>query len=134
MNLIAGRYQRRHPRAAFGFDSDHNGRLFLVLAQVFADHRVQPGDSRYPFGQLRPAQDPPGLILHLHIVMLLSPVIPQEQQLLFRSTMDTALRQPTEDPASDLINKCSRQEQRARHPISGLAFRPTGRGTICQKD
>jgi hypothetical protein len=45
---------------------------------VFADHRVEPGDPRDPFGQLGLAQHPTRGILHLDVVVILGPVVANE--------------------------------------------------------
>jgi hypothetical protein len=47
---------------------------------VFADHRVQAGYARHALGKLRPAQHPTSLVLQLDVVVLFSPVVPDEQQ------------------------------------------------------
>jgi hypothetical protein len=46
---------------------------------VFADHRVQPG---YPIGQLRLTQPSAVFVLQFDIVVLLGPVVADEQHLL----------------------------------------------------
>jgi hypothetical protein len=75
IDLVAGRDQRLHPRAAVGLDPDHHLGRLAVLTQMFADHRVQPGDARDALGQLGPAQAPAGLVLQLDIMVFLGPVI-----------------------------------------------------------
>ena len=91
---------------------------------MLADHRVQPGDPRDPFGQLRPAQHPAGLVLHLDVVVLLGPVVADEQQPSPPSIADTMSAVACGRTTSDLMDKCSRHDRRARHPISGLVSRP----------
>lgn len=82
IDLVAGRDQRLDPRAAFRLDPDHHRRVVLLVAKVFTDHRVQPGDTRDALGQFRPAQHPARLVLQLDVVVLLGPVIPDEQHSL----------------------------------------------------
>jgi len=47
---------------------------------VLTDQRVRPGDARDPLRQPGLAQPAAGLVLHLHIVVILGPVIPDQQQ------------------------------------------------------
>jgi hypothetical protein len=51
-----------------------------ALAEMFANHRVQPGDTRHALGQLGPAQQPTSVVLQFDVVVLLGPVVPDDQQ------------------------------------------------------
>jgi len=75
IHLVAGRDQRLHPRPPLGLDTHHDLHRLVVLAHLPADQRVQPGDPRDPLGQLRLAQHPTGLGLHLHVVVVFGPVV-----------------------------------------------------------
>jgi hypothetical protein len=79
-HLIAGREQRLHPRAAVGLDPDHHLIRFGVDRQMLSQQRVQLPDPRDTLRQPATDQPAPGLVLDLHIVMGLSPVVPDEQQ------------------------------------------------------
>jgi hypothetical protein len=46
---------------------------------MLPDQRVQPGHSSQAFVQPGPAQPTPGGVHHLHIVVILGPVISDEQ-------------------------------------------------------
>lgn len=72
-------YQRRHPRATVGLDSDRHLGLVDIVAELFADHRVQTRDPDYSFRESRLAQPPFGRVHQLDIVMLFRPVISDEQ-------------------------------------------------------
>jgi hypothetical protein len=81
VDLIAGGDQRLHPRAAFGLDAHDDRRHLVVITQVFADHRMQPGNARHALGQLPTAEHPPGLVLQLDVVVIFRPVVSNKQQL-----------------------------------------------------
>jgi hypothetical protein len=49
VDLVASGEQRLHPRAAVGLDAEHHGRV-VILANVLADHRMQPCDPRDTLG------------------------------------------------------------------------------------
>ena len=78
---IPGRDQRGHPRAAVGLDTDHHlpGPGRVVRVSEPADQLVQPGQALHTLRQPRRGQPPPRLALHLHIMVILSPVVPDEQ-------------------------------------------------------
>jgi hypothetical protein len=81
VHLVAGGDQGLHPRAPLGLDPDHHlHRLGTDVTDMLADHRVQPGDPRDPFGQLGLAQHPTRGILHLDVVVVFRPVVSDEQQ------------------------------------------------------
>jgi hypothetical protein len=47
---------------------------------MLADHLMQPGHPGRPLGQPRPGQDPARIIHQLNIVMIFSPVIPDQHE------------------------------------------------------
>jgi hypothetical protein len=102
IHQITGREQRLYPRPPLGLDPDHDlDRLAVlahVLAHVLTDHRVQPGDPRDPLRKPGLAQPPTGPVLDLHIVVILSPVISDQQQQPDLQTSTTGhARQPAEE-------------------------------------
>src|SRR3954451_22459559 len=85
---------------------------------------MQPADAGDPLRQPGPAYPPSRLVLDLDVVVILGPVVPDEQHLI----ASRRVRQQTTSPAAredlrKLMIKCSRL-RRARHPISGPASRP----------
>jgi hypothetical protein len=80
VDFVAGRDQRLHPRATVGLDAYHHVGLVDALAEMLADHRVQAGHACHALGKLGPGQHPAGLVLQLDVVVLLRPVVPDEQQ------------------------------------------------------
>jgi hypothetical protein len=95
-----GRPQRRHPRAAVGLDPDDHppatssdGRSAQSAGErcaTSARNRVMPSS---PSGNRGPRQPPTGLVLPLEVVVILGPVVPDEQhpqQLLCSPDTDTA--------------------------------------------
>ena len=78
---VPGRGQRGHPRPAVGLDPDLDLRPVSVLAQVLSDQPVQPGHPGRTLRQPPPCQHPARSIHQLHVVMVLSPVIPHEQRI-----------------------------------------------------
>src|SRR5262249_49545224 len=82
VDLVAGGDEGLYPRAAVGLDGDHHLCGPVALAEMLADHRVQPGDARDAFGQLRLGQPAAGGVLQLHVVVVLGPVVAYEQQTL----------------------------------------------------
>jgi len=79
IDLIPRRDQRLHPRAAVGLDTDHHVCGILIIAEVLADQRMQSGDPGDPFRQRGPTQPPACLVLHLDVVVVLGPVVSDEQ-------------------------------------------------------
>ena len=80
---VPGRGQRLHPRAAVSLD-DHDDprRVRLgVLPQAGRDQLVEPGDPVRPLRQPPPGQRLARLVLRDHVMVALSPVITDEQQL-----------------------------------------------------
>jgi hypothetical protein len=86
---IPGRDQRSDPRAAVGLDPHHHppGRqhpglgIHRVVVEVFADHLVQPGHPGHALGQPRPTQPLPVAVEDLDVVVVLGPVVTDEQHL-----------------------------------------------------
>jgi hypothetical protein len=81
--LVARSDQRLHPRTPIGLDPDHNLISFGILAQMLGDQFVQPGDPGDPFLQPPLGQSLALLVLQFHIVVVLSPIITDEQQNQF---------------------------------------------------
>ncbi len=124
---IPGRDQRGHPRAAVGLDPDHHLRIVRVIAQLLPDQGVQPGNPRHALRQPLPGQHPSGLVHQLHIVMVLSPVIPHEQpHPLSRPRCrkpGSSLRENNQRPNETVLPPSGR----ARHPSSDQLSRlPAG--------
>jgi hypothetical protein len=86
---IPGRDQRSDPRAAVGLDPHHHppGRqhpglgIHSVVVEVFADHLVQPGHPGHALGQPRPTQPLAVAVEDLDVVVVLGPVVTDEQHL-----------------------------------------------------
>jgi hypothetical protein len=76
---IPGRDQRGDPRPAVGLDPHQHLLGAGVLTGEPRDQLVEPDDPGHTLGQPGLAQPAPGVVLHLHIVMILSPVITNEQ-------------------------------------------------------
>jgi hypothetical protein len=74
-HLVAGCGQRPHPRATIGFNADHH---LIGILGMGRDQLMQLPYARQPLGQPPRPQPPPGLIQQIHIVMLFSPVITNE--------------------------------------------------------
>jgi hypothetical protein len=79
-HLVARGDQRLDPPSPIGLDADHHLARLLVGPQVRGDQLVQPCDAHHAFGQPRPTQPPPGLVLQLDVVMVFGPVVSHEQQ------------------------------------------------------
>ncbi len=94
IHLVPGRNQRLHPQAPVSLDRDHHLARVTVV-QVLADQLVQPGDPGDPLGQPPGGQLAALLVLDLHIVVILSPVIPDEQHLSSPPELSSDGQQPT---------------------------------------
>jgi hypothetical protein len=77
---VARGAQRLHPRTPIGLDPDHHLDRAGIRIDVFADHRVQPGYPGDSLRQLRLTQPPAHLVLQLDVVVLLGPIVAEEQQ------------------------------------------------------
>jgi hypothetical protein len=78
IHRVSGRDQCLYPRSPVSLDPDRDlpgVALIGILAQLLADHRVQPGCTRHALGQPSLRQPPPGDIHQLNVVMCLGPVI-----------------------------------------------------------
>jgi hypothetical protein len=78
-HLVAGRQQRPHPRAPVGLDADYDLLRLGVLVLVLGEQLVQPGDPGDPLLKLGLGQPSSRLVLDLHVVVVLGPVVPDEQ-------------------------------------------------------
>jgi len=85
-HLVSGCAQRRDPRTAVGLDTHYRLSRHLLRRQlsprrrgVLGDQRVQPGDAFKALRQSCPHQPATILVLDLDVVMILSPVISDEQ-------------------------------------------------------
>jgi hypothetical protein len=72
--------QRTHPRATIGLDPHRHPRCVTVLLKVLGDQLMQPGDPGDPLLQPGLSQHSAYLVLELDVMVLLSPVVPHEQQ------------------------------------------------------
>ena len=122
---VPGRDQRRHPRAAVGLDPDHHLRVLGVLAQVLRRSARAAGPSRpRPRAAAASASTLPGLVHHLHVVMVLGPVITHEQpHQLSRPQMPNPVSSQRENhqrPNETVLTP----HRRARHPSSDQLSRP----------
>jgi hypothetical protein len=94
---VARRDQRDHPWTAIGFDADHH-LVGLVIAQVMSDQFVKLGDAGQSLREAGLGQPPSRLVLHLDVVVVLGPVVSDEQQPVLRSPhVPPRLRQPAEE-------------------------------------
>lgn len=81
---VTGRDQRRHPRATIGLNPDHHLHILIgIFTDPLADHRVQPGHPGHTLRQPGLGQPTPRTLHQLDVVMVLSPVIPDEQSHRF---------------------------------------------------
>jgi len=85
-HLVAGCAQRCDPRASVGLDTDDHLTGNLLRWQVgplrwgvFGYQRVQPGDALQTLRQPGPGEPVTVLVLDLEIVVILSPVVSNEQ-------------------------------------------------------
>ena len=76
---ITGRDQRLHPRTPISLDPNRDLIRLGVLSQMLPDQLMQPGNPGHSFRQTSPPQPSTRLILDLHIMVIFSPVIPNEQ-------------------------------------------------------
>jgi hypothetical protein len=77
---VPGRKQRLHPRAPVGLDPDHDLPRIGVLRQLGPDQLVQPCNPGDPLRKPGLAQPPSRLVLHLDVVVVLGPIVPDQQQ------------------------------------------------------
>ena len=96
------------PTDPISLDPDHHLYRAGILLDVFADHRMQPGHAGDPVGQLRLTQPPARLVLQLDIVVVLGPIVADEQQLLHPHPPQwTTIVGSQRETTSALINECS---------------------------
>lgn len=81
-HLISGRDQCPHPGTSIGLDA-HRHLVAAGLAakdgEMLAEQRMQPGHPGYTLRQPRLGQPAPRLVLDLDVMVILRPVIPNEQ-------------------------------------------------------
>lgn len=87
------------------------------------DERVQPGDALQPLRQPGPGQPAATLVLQLDIVVILSPVVSDEQHPQQLPPVSGRQDHSTRDPC-DLMIKCSR---RGGHGIPSAVQSPANR-------
>jgi hypothetical protein len=78
IHLIPGGSQSRHPRSPIGFDTDHHIGGLGILIKMISDHRMQFRDTRDTLRKPPANQATARLVHHLHIVVILSPIIPHK--------------------------------------------------------
>jgi hypothetical protein len=76
-HLAARRHQRGGEQAPIGLDPDHH---LAGLPRMPGGQLVEPGDALHTLGQTPAAQPCTLLILHVHVIVGLSPVHPDEDQ------------------------------------------------------
>jgi hypothetical protein len=113
-----------------GLDPDQHLRVIVVLAQQPADHSMQRGHPGSTFRQPPAGQHLPGLVHHLDIVMVLSPVITREQPHQPSCSQHPDTTAASGRTISKLIKAVLKPARPARHPSSDSALPVTGRGTI----
>ena len=116
-----------HPRATVCLDPDHHLRIVRVLAELLPDQDVQPGHPCHALRQPPAGQHPALLVHQLHVVMILSPVIPHEQPHKFSRPKSRIWPAACGRTISALMKQCSRPSGRARHPSSDQLSRPPAR-------
>ena len=135
-HLVAGCAQRGDPWATVGLDTDDHLTGALLWRQVgphrrgvLGHQRVQSGDALQALRQPDPCEPATVLILDLEIVVILSPVVSNEQHPA--TPPDQIARQITAPgDTRNLMIKCSR---RGGHDIpSAVSHRRTGERTVCQ--
>ena len=79
-SLVAGGDQSLYPRAAVSLDPDHDLGRLQVRTAVPGDELVESGDARHTLGQTHGGQLPAAPVLNLDVVVVLGPVITDQQQ------------------------------------------------------
>src|SRR4051794_24149331 len=79
IHLISGSDQRRNPRSPIGFDTNHYVGGLGILPKITGDPLMQSRHTSDPLEKPPANQAAARLIHHLHIVMILSPVIPHKE-------------------------------------------------------
>ena len=78
---VSGGHQRLHPRTPISFNPHRHISRLGVIGQVIGDQRVRLRHTGDTLRKPLLTQPPPGLIDHLDIVVILGPVISNEQHL-----------------------------------------------------
>jgi hypothetical protein len=135
---VPGRDQRLHPRAAVGLNADHHppGRLVRfqvgpLLGQVLGDQRMQAGQPIQPFPKSGPSQPAAGVVDQLDIVMILGPVVPDEQHPSL--PRPTRTRPAAVSRLGDLMVKYSPAPGRGTSSHQPSRLPTTGGRTVCRK-
>jgi hypothetical protein len=69
------------PTGPVGLDPNHDLPGLGILRHVGRDQPMQPGDPLDPLTQPRLGQPTPSFVDQLDVVMVLGPIVPDEQQL-----------------------------------------------------
>jgi hypothetical protein len=98
---VARSNQRDHPGAAVGLDPDLNLCVGVLFRQEPADQLMQLPDPGYSLRHPPAGQHPPRLVHHLDVVMILRPVIPDQQPHLASAYHPESGQQPAGEPSAD---------------------------------
>jgi hypothetical protein len=136
-HLIASRDQRGHPRAAVGLDPDLHPAGHLARVQIrpirghaHSDQRMQTGDPLHALRQPFPREPVASIVHDLHIVMIFSPVITDEQHAPSRSATTPHLRQRGGDSQRSNGQVLTKQ-QRGTSSQQRLHLLTTNGRTVC---
>ena len=106
---VTGNQQRLHPRTSIRLDPDDHIGWFGVLWQVVGDQRMQLRHARDTLRQPLFHQPLPGLVDHLDVVVVLGPIISNEQHGRRSSSRPAGNTQQRalEETGSYLMVQCS---------------------------
>jgi hypothetical protein len=118
---VPRRHQGGDEQAPVGLDPDHH---LIGLDDVVADQIVEAGDALYALGQPASTEAFAVLVLHVHIVVGLSPVHPYENYVapLSSTGTNTRARGPQQLTNGSVLE--------ARHPTSRHGNLTDSKGTI----
>jgi len=100
IHRVPRRDQRLHPRPLVGLDPDRHLLRPGLRGQMGTDELMQPGDPGNPLRQPRPRQPMASLVLHLHVVMIFSPVVADEQHPASSLALPVVLSSVEKNPAT----------------------------------